>query len=147
MKEKIRFAFALNADNEFGNNHFGDADKYVLVTWDGERMQDEAEVSNAFKTYDEQQEHGSRAKGKMISQMLLEYGTHVLVSRQFGPNIRVVSRHFIPVVIHADAPAQVKEVLEKNVNWIADELQKTSGYYKLFMIKNGILKTQAKEVE
>ncbi len=147
MEQSIRFAFALNANNQFAKRHFGDADKFLLVTWRDQEIVEELEIPNAFKSYDEEHEHGSGAKGKMISQMLREYRVQVIVSRQFGRNIRVVSQHFVPVVIYEAMPASVKTVLAKNLNWLADEINSTGEFYKLFIMKNGILKTKAKEID
>ena len=94
---------------------------------------------------DEVQEHGSKKKGNAIIAFLKENDVSVLVSKQFGRNIKMVNQHFIPVIIAEDEPKNAVKVLQKHMNWFKDELQNRKTNYMLFHIKNGILKMHIKK--
>jgi hypothetical protein len=66
------------------------------------------------------------------------------VSRQFGPNIRLVNQYFIPVKIEEDTPQKAGKVLYKNLKWVKDELNISKSGYNLFTINKGILKLSIK---
>lgn len=143
----IKFAFAVIQTNTFGATHFGDADKYLIFKWDGEDVLLQDELINKYKSFDETQEHGSKKKGKAIIELLQEKDVRVLVSKQFGPNIKMVNRFFIPVIIYNETIDEVKATLSKHIHWIEDELRLSNerNGFKLFTIKKGILKTVIKE--
>lgn len=140
---KLTFAFALNQEGDFGKNHFGDSDKFAFYEETDEHIHFIEEVPNSFKTLDEEV-HGSKEKGKAIVAFLKEKKVDVLVSRQFGKNIRIVNQHFIPVIIHEESTGQVLEILNKYKKWFKDELKNRDSDYMLFHIRNGILKSKIK---
>ena len=137
----LRFAFAVNNANEFEKKHFGDADKYLIYEQGSDEIILLSEEKNAFKMLDEEVEHGSKKKGGAIIEFLKGKGVNVLVSRQFGRNIRMINKHFIPVKILLEQPDEVISVLDKHLHWIKSEWEKTSSDYKLFTINSGVLKT------
>ena len=139
------FAFAVNEANQFGKKHFRDADKYLIYKQDGDEIKLFSEEINIFKTFDKEVEHGSKKKGNAIINFLKEKGVSVLVSKQFGRNIKMVNQHFVPVIIAEDEPENAVEVLQKHMNWFEDELQNRKENYMLFHIKNGILKMHIKK--
>lgn len=138
---EIRFAFAVNMKSEFEAKHFGDADKYLIYGLKNGNMVLLSEEINHFKLMDEEHEHGSQKKGLAIIDQLGRKNVNVLVSKQFGKNIKLVNRHFIPIKISMDLPDEILEVLNKHLHWIQDELENFSSGYKLFTIRSGILKT------
>ena len=137
----IKFAFAVNHSNVFEPKHFGDADKYVIYEYQNESLILSQEIENKYKNLDEEVEHGSKKKGQSIINMLKEHKVAILVSRQFGKNIRMINQHFIPVIIKEDSPETVLEILQKHINWIIDEISNKPKEYKLFTIKNSIMKS------
>ncbi len=137
----IKFAFAVNQTNILEATHFGDADKYLIFKWNGEDVLLEDELINKFKSFDETQEHGSKKKGKAIIELLQKKGVQVLVSMQFGSNIKMVSRFFVLVIIYKETIAEVKATLSKHIHWIEDELRNNSKDFKLFTMKKGLLKS------
>ncbi len=141
-----KFAFALGADNRFLNRHFGDADKFHLyeLTPD-DKLTFVEEKANPFKNFDEHQNHGSAKKGQGIIGFLSGSGVQVLVSKQFGPNIKMIHKHFIPVKISDKDPIEVVALLEKKLRWINDEWNSRDANYHLFVVQNGILKLAVKE--
>lgn len=142
---KLRFAFAVNHDGRFEQNHFGDADKYIIYEFLADNLKFGAEEPNPYKAFDEEAKHGSKKKGKAIIRFLKDKEVNVLVSMQFGINIKLINEHFIPVKISLQEPEEVIEVLNKHMHWIADEWQHNSSNYKLFTIKSGILKSSIKK--
>jgi len=137
----LRFAFAVNNDNRFENKHFGDADKYLIYKEAADNILFVSEEINKFKLLDEEHEHGSKKKGNAIIKFLKEKEVNVLVSMQFGKNIKMVNEHFIPVRISLEHPDEIINVLSKQLHWIKDEWENKSSDFKLFKIKSGILKS------
>ncbi len=142
---EIKFAFAVNNKNEFEKNHFGDTKKFLIYDAGSGSLEYIAEESNVFRDMDEVKAHGSKKKGLAIIDFLKNKGVRVLVSRQFGKNIKIINEHFVPVIIYADEPEEVIGTLNHHMHWISDELENTSSNYKLFSIKSGILKTVVKK--
>ena len=137
----LSFAFAVNQDNVFENRHFGDADKYLIYREDLNGMEKLIEFVNPFKMLDEEKEHGSRKKGLAIIEALRKKNVNVLVSRQFGRNIKLVNRHFIPVIVQKDTTEEVIQVLMGHLHWIREEWEQNKTEFKMFTIKAGILKS------
>lgn len=137
----LKFAFAVNKDNKLNKNHFGDADKYLIYEQVDNEIVLMGEVINHLKTFDEEQEHGSKKKGNTIVEFLRGKGINVLVSMQFGRNIKIVNEYFIPVIIYSENPDEVVGMLNKHLHWIKDEWNNKSSDFKLFTIKSGILKS------
>jgi predicted Fe-Mo cluster-binding NifX family protein len=147
MDEKIIFAFAVTRQNNFGNKHFGDADKYLIYEATQNEMKFVEEKINLTKNIDEtaKPEHGSQEKGNAVIKFMKERGVNVLVAKQFGKNIKMVNKHFIPVIILKENPDDVSVIIIKHLKWFKDELINKPEEYKLFIIKNGILKTAIKK--
>lgn len=139
----MRFAFAVNAENRFEKKHFGDADKYLFHEQKDGKLAFLTETPNLFKDLDEEVEHGSKRKGKAIIEFLKEKGVHVLVSKQFGRNLKLVNEHFIPVIIDREIEVvdEVLKILHKHAHWFEDEWVNEKHGYKLFIIKAGVLKS------
>ena len=140
-KDILIFAFALNNEGVFSDNHFGDTDSFSICKYDKGKIVDVESVPNKFKTADESTEHGSKSKGEGIISHLKNFGVKVLVSKQFGRNIKLVSRHFVPVIVKDDNPDKVKDVLIEHINWLDDAFMYPKKRYKLFNIGKGVMKT------
>ncbi|MBA7700115.1 hypothetical protein ES703_108822 [subsurface metagenome] len=141
----IQVAFAVNLSNSFEPKHFGDANKYLIYKYTDSEFVFLKEEINRFKNSDENETYGSQKKGRAIIGFLKETGVQVLVSKQFGKNIQMVNKHFIPIIIKSEKPDEVISMLKKNIKWIEDELNNKPEEYKLFNIKNGVLKTIIKK--
>jgi len=137
----IRFAYAVNHDGHFELKHFGEADKYLIYEWSMNELHFLKEEINTFINLDEKQRHGLQKKGKAIIDLLQNLNIKVLVSRQFGKNIQMVNRYFIPVIVYKETAKDVGLILKKHIKWIEDEIANNPEEHKLFTIKNGILKT------
>ena len=138
---ELQFAFAVNDDNQFVKRHFGDADKYLIYQQVSNKLVLSSDEHNRFKLLDEEVEHGSKKKGNAIIEFLKEKGVNVLVSQQFGRNIKLINAHFIPVIISSEKPDEVIQILNRHLHWIEDEWMQKKSNFKLFTIKEGILKS------
>ena len=137
----LRFAFAVNDQNEFENKHFGEADKFLIYKFESGSMHTESEEENIYKEYEQEKKHGLKEKGEVIADFLKSRNVNILVARQFGENISLINAHFIPIIIAEEKPSEVTEILIKHFTWILDEWEKNTSGYKLFTIKGGILKS------
>ena len=142
---KLKFAFGVNSNNQFVKNHFGDTDKFLIYEANLGNLEFHSEEKNNFKHMDETREHGSKKKGLAIIEFLKNKGVNVLVSMQFGKNIKIINEYFIPVIIYSNQPEQVISTLNHHMHWISDELDNASSNFKLFTIKSGILKSVVKK--
>jgi len=139
---ELKFAFAVNTANRFIKTHFGDADKYLIYQVESNELKLVAEEINTFKELDEVHEHGSKKKGNAIIKFLNEKSVNVIVSMQFGRNIKMVNQHFIPIILYEESPEQAIEIINKHLHWIHDEMKNKSNNYNLFTIKFGVLKSK-----
>lgn len=138
---KIKFALAVNHKNKFESKHFGDAEKYLIYEWDESQIRFVSEISNYYRSYDVDHKHGSSTKAENIVKMLSKENVQVLVSMQFGVNIKPISRHFIPIVIKHEAVNDAIEMIQRNIKWVIDELESPKANFSLLSISNSILKT------
>ncbi|MBI9039178.1 MAG: hypothetical protein JEY97_13675 [Bacteroidales bacterium] len=137
----LRFAFAVNNDNQFNNKYFGDADKFLIYKHVNNKMVLIDEEINNFKFFDEENEYDSKRKVDAIIKLLKEKEVNVLVSMQFSKNIKIVNKYFIPVIIYSEKLEDIINILNKHLHWIKDEWNNKSSDFKLFTIKSGILKS------
>jgi len=137
----LKFALAVNNDNQFEKKHFGDADKYLIYQQESGKIVFLSEEVNSFKMMDEEIAHGSKRKGNAIIDLLKSKEVNVLVSRQFGKNIKLVNEYFIPVVVISEQQDEVIQILNRHIHWIEDEWRKNTSNFKRFTIKSGILKS------
>jgi predicted Fe-Mo cluster-binding NifX family protein len=147
MKEKqansnssMRFAFAVSKHNEFEEKHFGDCDTFQIYEIEKQKTTPITKVKNTFKIL----EHGTQNKGDLITNVLKKENVNVLVSMQFGKNIKIINKHFIPIIIHSSKLEEVIKVLEKHIHWIEDEWNNRESNYQLFTINQGIIKANIK---
>ena len=141
----LRFAFAVNSDAHFENIHFGEAKKFLIYEEKRDGMEFVTEEKNPFGDADHEIGHGDRKKGEAIIGLLKKNNVHVLVSRQFGKNIRLINDHFIPVIVTRENLDEVIRVLNRHLHWIKEEWEHNDSNHKLFTIKSGILKSYVKK--
>jgi len=142
----LKFAFAVNSHNTFEKRHFGEADKFLIFESKDNNLLLINELENIYKDFDEQK-YGLPKKGVVISKYLLNHGVKVIVSQQFGRNIKEINKYFIPIVVYFETIESVIKALSEKLQWINEELNKTTCEYKLFKIKSGILKINVEEYE
>ncbi len=143
----IKFAFAVTNDGFFPKTHFGDSEKYLIYQLAKNKINFEQEISNSFIDLDEGIQHGSKKKGQAIIALLKENDIDVLVSRQFGKNIKLINKHFLPVIVFDETPDSMIKILLNHIQLIQDELIKDMAEYPLFAIKHGIMKSAIKKLD
>jgi predicted Fe-Mo cluster-binding NifX family protein len=139
----LKFAFAVNTENQFEKRHFGEANKFLIYEIGNNESVFLTEESNVFKEL--VAEHGSKKKASAIIDFLKQKDVNALVSRQFGTNIRMVNNHFVPIIISSEQPEEVLKILSHHIRWIRDEWKTNPTNYKLFTINSGIMKSSIKE--
>jgi len=137
---EINIAFALSHNGAFEKKHFGDADKYQIYHLSNETFKLLYEEENPFKLMDESSSHGTEKKANNFIEFLDQKNVSVVVSRRFGPNIKHIGKHFIPVEVREETPINVQTILLKHMRWLQEELDKQADYYNKFVINKGILK-------
>lgn len=135
--QKIRIALAVNHIGVFEACHFGDADKFLIYEWDNQHFFLVKEEPNIHKNTDEEEVHGSQKKGNAIVNFLQQLEVKVLVSKQFGKNMKMINQHFIPVIVHSDHPEEVVSTLNKHNAHLLDELTNSIGSFSHFNLKDG----------
>jgi len=138
---ELKIAFALNAEETFEKRHFGDANQYHIYVLKDKVFQLESKEANIFKTI----AHEQKSKADQIIHFLKCRGVSVVVSSQFGRNIKYIVSHFIPVVIRKESPEEVKKILLKHIRWVEEEMDRHPDRYKMFTVDNGILKTKVEQ--
>ena len=141
----LKFAFAVNSKGVFEKKHFGDLKQFLIYEVVDNKLVYKNTLLNEYRRFDEEQEHGSKKKAKAIINYLKENDVSVMVSMQFGKNIKRVNEHFIPIIIYSEDVQEAIEVVNKHMYWILDEWNDKPIEYKLFTIKSGILKSVIKK--
>ncbi|MFP3859783.1 MAG: NifB/NifX family molybdenum-iron cluster-binding protein [Bacteroidales bacterium] len=136
MSKKIYFSFAVDNYNSLKEKHFGDAEKFLIYECNEKNeILFTKELINKYKNYDEYQNHGSQKKGFAIVEYLKENGIDVLVSKQFGKNIQIVNRQFVPVLVSGDTPKKVIPTLYHHIEAITEELKKGNEVFQHLNLK------------
>lgn len=133
----LRFAFAVDKNGDFQEKHFGDADKYIVFEHDSKKLVFIDEINNINRDIDEETKHGSKKKGNAVIDFLKKINVNILVSRQFGQNIKMINKHFVPVLVVNDNIDSTISFLENNLSSINEELKSKETDFNLFKIKDG----------
>jgi len=141
----LRFAFAVDNYGYFRKIHFGEADKYIIYEHDSRKLIFTDEIINPNKDIDDGPIHGSKRKGSAVIKFLKKLNVKIVVSMQFGKNIKMVNQYFVPIIVENDNIDSVIKTIEYDINWIKEEAEKNTDNYMLFRVNNGIFKQQFKE--
>ena len=141
----LRFAFAVNNQNLFEDRFFGNADKFLIYQVVSGQLEQIYEVVNDNKSELKENNSDNNEKVDILIKHLLENDIKVIVSKQFGENIRIVNEYFIPVIISSESPKEAVGIINSHLYWIKDELNNFNSGYKLFTIKSGILKSSVED--
>ena len=77
------------------NDHFGDAKYFNIYKLEKEKYELVESVDNNTTS----DRHADPNKAKQILQLLNSKGVQILMNKAFGPNIKIVNRFLLPVVI------------------------------------------------
>lgn len=136
----LKFAFAVNNDHSFNNQFFGEADKFLVYRLTDGKIEYEGEIKNR-REIREKDLTETNLKTDAIFKDLISNEIKVIVSKEFGKNLKLVNEYFIPVKVLSDELNDAINAIKDHLHWIMDELDNFTSGYKLFTIKSGILKT------
>jgi|GEM_PF-392661 len=105
--DDLTAAVAVDSQGRLSGRHFGSAEAYRLYRYSEDGFRELAVVRNETLEADE---GDASAKAGSVRQLLESHGVQVVVGGCFGPNIKRIVRHFVPVM---DDPAPAGEVLER----------------------------------
>ncbi len=108
---------ATDDGKNFVSRHFGDANYYEIY----ELIDDEFHyIDRITNTTGEEEMHADPKKAKGIVGLLVEKNVTVGLTKVFGPNIKRVKKHFVPVLISVDS---IEDGLKKILK-AKEEIQK-----------------------
>ncbi len=140
----VRFSIATNKDGLLEEQHFGEADKFLLYELDGEELVLIGEEENIIKKRAGDdfnlKEHAPR-----IIEFLKEKGINILVSLHFSDHVKQANEYFIPVIVTHRRPEDVVNSIKEHLYWILEEWNKNRSDFSLFTIKKGVLKSHLKK--
>lgn len=123
-------ACATNDGQLFVDSHFGDADKYDLYEMTKEGYRFLKAVNN--HTEEEEGVHADPKKAKGIASLLKQHDVQIGMSRFFGPNIKRVAKHFLPIIISEKSIKVGLSLLLTQYEVITDALNKeNTGYLSI----------------
>ena len=116
----IKFAVASDDLKNLTTEHFGEAKRYLIYSFDLETG-NITFLEDRKNTTTEEETHGDSKKAKAISEVLGDIS--VLINLVFGPNIIRIKKRFVVVVSRVKEIKKVleklklkKEIIEKNLN-------------------------------
>ncbi|MGM0409359.1 MAG: NifB/NifX family molybdenum-iron cluster-binding protein [Bacillota bacterium] len=92
----LRIACATDDGEKFVNRHFGDADYYYIYELDEKKAEFITKIDNNSV---EEEKHADPKKAKSVVQILKEEDVQCGVSCAFGPNIKRVKKHIVPIIM------------------------------------------------
>ncbi len=92
----LKIALATDNGIEFAAKHFGEANKYYIFEIDNNKAEYIKSIKNSSV---KERMHADPAKAKSIVKILKGESVIAAVNIEFGPNIKRVKKHLVPVVI------------------------------------------------
>ena len=131
----LHFAFAVNKNNQFEDHFFGDADKFLIYKVISGELKLTHEIVNEFKYDIKENSFQKRERTENLIKYLLGNDVKVIVSKQFGENIKIGNGFFIPVIISKENPEEAVGIINEYLHWIEDELNNLSSGKNMFWIR------------
>jgi len=114
-------ACATDGGQHLIDRHFGEAGRFDLYELKSDSVTFLRSVANTVSEEKQHEErHGDPEKAQNIGGLLRPFGVQVLVSGQFGQNLKRVKRSFVPVIVRSFEISEVLQLLQMNF----DEIQK-----------------------
>jgi predicted Fe-Mo cluster-binding NifX family protein len=125
-------ACATNEGSKFVTCHFGEAEKYYIYDLNEKGYILLAVIDNNTGEEDEGV-HADVKKAKGITGLLKESSVQVVITKVFGPNIKRIVNHFVPIIASSDNVEDGLNALVTNYSKINELLVKNSGdtYFNL----------------
>lgn len=119
--EKIIAACATDDGTAFIERHFGDAQKFDIYQLNEGGFELIGSVTN---TAPEERQHADPQKAAGIGKVLKEWKVNVLVSRQFGPNLKRVKKQFVPVIARVSTVEEGLKLVRGSIDRVLEELKR-----------------------
>ena len=101
--------------------HFGDAEYYNIYELVNGKFQLIDRIAN---TTEEEEMHADPVKAKGIAELLVEKNVEVGITKVFGPNIKRVKKHFVPVLVSKETVEESLEIVLNSLDIIEEEILK-----------------------
>jgi len=92
-------ACATDDGKFFISRHFGDAKYYYIFKFEKGVFN---HMDTVVNTTEGEERHADPLKAKGIIELLNEKNVDVLMTKRFGPNIKRIKKHFVPVLVSVD---------------------------------------------
>ncbi len=129
MEQQLLFAFATDDKKNFSQEHFGEANEYLIY----EITKNNSKLINTVKNISpEEKMHGDPNKAKGITSILKPFGVKVLVNKAFGRNIVRQQQKFVCIISKENSIENQIKKIQSNLNDIINEWNKgeSRGYLK-----------------
>ena len=107
----IKIALASDDETSFSSKHFGSAERYIIISYNGTTLIKEPDIIN---NTEEEKEDGDPEKAKSVSQILKQKDVTIVAGRRFGPNIIRIRKKFLPLVVDITSIENGIEVIKEN---------------------------------
>lgn len=119
--ENLTVACATDEGDQLINRHFGEAGRYDIYELQRESVKFMRSIEN---TVPEERDHADPQKARNIGGLLKPAGVQVLVSGQFGQNIKRVRKSFVPVIVRSLEINTALEMLQQHYEEIVREYER-----------------------
>ena len=114
-------AFATDDGKKTIERHFGDAIYYNIYEVINGKFK---MIDQIVNTTEEEEMHADPVKAKGIVDLLVEKNVEVGVTKVFGPNIKRVKKHFVPVLVSKETIEESLEIVLNSLDIIEEEILK-----------------------
>ena len=121
MDKEIIIACATDNEEHFPDKHSGEATFFMIYKIDGIKAEFITRVEN---TSPEERMHGDPQKAKGVVGLLKEKNVDVIVSKQYGKNLKRIKDKVVPVIIRTDKIEDGIGLCIENIDRLRNELKK-----------------------
>jgi predicted Fe-Mo cluster-binding NifX family protein len=121
MEEEIIIACATDNEEHFPDKHSGEATFFMIYKIDGIKAEFITRVKN---TSPEERMHGDPQKAKGVVGLLMEKNVDVIVSKQYGKNLKRIKDKVVPVIIRTNKIEDGIGLCIENIDRLRNELKK-----------------------
>ncbi len=117
----LTIACATNDGKHFTDNHFGEADKYMIYSVNDNGFEHIKSIDNTSIESRDHDGHGDALKAKHVMMLMKEADVQVVANKRFGPNINRIKIRFLPVIMNTDLIDKGLKQIAGSYNLIFDE--------------------------
>jgi len=125
-------ACASDDGENFVERHFGEARYYFVYKVSDEGFDYIKKISNISV---EEKTHADPIKAKSVSSILKRGNVQVVITRRFGPNVKRVKIHFVPVIIKNGIIEDGLKIISKNLDQVKNQWLKEGNQRKALVFK------------